>query len=214
MSHQSAWALALPISSPSFFGVHAPTFHAVPTFRDTLILQSSTQLPDPRVAIHKSRLSFLGAFPYPGHGDHITVPHEAFSPIDTPVSFEISPSYDNRGPFSPALPPTVAISSTNPYFLESFPKGQKHGQSAAMNASDWFNRFTCGKFIPSLRVLSTISTGCGFFCSQVYESICLGFILATEGVPSPGRLSNVFLVYAFLSMKPGNDNPSLLRGER
>jgi len=58
-----------------------------------------------------------------------------------------------------------------------------------------------------------IYTKCEFFRSQVYEIIRLGSILATEGVPSPDRLSNSFLVYAFLGMKPGIDNPSLLPGE-
>jgi len=37
----------------------------------------------------------------------------------------------------------------------------------------------------------------------------LGFILATEGVPSSDRLANSASIYAFLSMK----NPSLLLGE-
>ena len=43
--------------------------------------------------------------------------------------------------------------------------------------------------------------------------MCLGSILATKGVPIPNRLANSFSVYDFLSMKSGNDNPSLFPGE-
>jgi len=74
------------------------------------------------------------------------------------MSFEISPTYDEHSPFSPALSSTVAISSMNPCYLESFPKGQNNGISAALNTSDWIDYFTYRNVIPSLRVLFTIST--------------------------------------------------------
>ena len=38
-------------------------------------------------------------------------------------------------------------------------------------------------------------------------------ILVTEGVPISDMLAIRFSIYAFLSMKPGNINPSLLPGE-
>ena len=160
----------------------------------------------------QSRLYFLSPWPYPGYGGHITVPHETFPPTCIPVSAEISLLYNNRGLFSPAPLPTVDISSMAPYFLESFLKGQRHGLFAAMSASDQFDYFTRGDVIPTLRILSAISTNCRFFCSQVYERH-LSSILATEGVPSSDRLLNTLSVYAFLSMNPDNDSLSLLPGE-
>jgi len=82
-----------------------------------------------------------------------------------------------------------------------------------MITSDRFDRFNRANVIPALRILLAISTNCGFFRSQVYESIRLGSILATEDMPIPNRLSSIFSIYAFLSTKPGSDNPSLLPGE-
>ena len=41
----------------------------------------------------------------------------------------------------------------------------------------------------------------------------LGSILATEDMPSPDRLTHRFSIYPFLSIKPDNDNHSLLPGE-
>jgi len=99
-----------------------------------------------------------------------------------------------------------------PYFLKSFSKGQSYGSSAALNANDRFDCLTCGNATPALRVLSAISNNCRFFHAQVYKSTFLGSILATEGVPSPDRLSNSSSVYTFLSMKPGSDNLYLLLG--
>jgi len=161
-SNQSALSTAPPISGPSFFGVQVPAFHAALIFGGTLILQAGTQPAELPAGIHQSRLSFLGACSYPGRGCHITVTHKAFSPADTPVSFEISQTYNNHGLLSPAPSSTVTISSMTLYFLESFSKGQNKGSFTALNASDQFNHFTRSNVIPALMILSAVSTGWGF----------------------------------------------------
>ena len=144
---------------------------------------------------------------------YLTVLHEAFTLAGNPVAFEISLTYDNRVSFSLAPLSTISISSMISYSLESFPKASINGILSALNDRDRFDRFTCGNNISAFRVLFAISTGCNIVRPQVYEIMCLSSILATEGVPSSTRLASCLSIYAFLSMKPGKENPLLLPGE-